>query len=87
MLFDIRVFLLVRLRKTVIMVLVLQHLLMHLLGKENISMQKNILHGQLSRAQIELLVDTVLKLYPQEVQMYQSFTKKELSVAYLEGVV
>ncbi|VFR00560.1 unnamed protein product [Cuscuta campestris] len=41
---------------------------------------------QLSRAQIELLVDTVLTLYPQEVQMYQSLTKKELSIAYLEGM-
>ncbi|KAJ8436668.1 hypothetical protein Cgig2_006378 [Carnegiea gigantea] len=45
------------------------------------------LSTKLSRAQVDILVDTVLRNHPREVHQYRSSEKKELIVFYLAGVV
>ncbi|KAJ8424555.1 hypothetical protein Cgig2_003021 [Carnegiea gigantea] len=47
--------------------------------------EKNCLTS-LSRAQVDILVDTVLRNHPKEVHQYRSSEKKELIVFYLAGV-
>ncbi|KAJ8435112.1 hypothetical protein Cgig2_001987 [Carnegiea gigantea] len=47
--------------------------------------EKNCLTS-LSRAQVYILVDTVLRNHPKEVHQYRSSEKKELIVFYLAGV-
>ncbi|RAL51838.1 hypothetical protein DM860_010556 [Cuscuta australis] len=54
--------------------------------KEKIPLLKNMNPVQLSRAQIELLVDKLLKDYPHELHKYRSLAKREFVLLFLEGV-
>ncbi|VFQ85745.1 unnamed protein product [Cuscuta campestris] len=57
-------------------------------GQENLKNlpPKNKDPVQLSRAQVEFLVDTMLKKNPLEVQKYRSPTKRELIVGFFQGL-
>ncbi|KAJ8445871.1 hypothetical protein Cgig2_000183 [Carnegiea gigantea] len=63
----------------------------HMLQKAAIEHGTAIRHEKncltlLSRAQVDILVDTVLRNHPKEVHQYRSLEKKELIVFYLAGV-
>ncbi|KAJ8438955.1 hypothetical protein Cgig2_018866 [Carnegiea gigantea] len=50
------------------------------------SLHSHAENQKLSRAQVDILVDTVLRNHPKEVHQYRSSEKKELIVFYLSGV-
>ncbi|KAJ8447935.1 hypothetical protein Cgig2_028811 [Carnegiea gigantea] len=50
------------------------------------SLHSYVENQKLSHAQIDILVDTVLRNHPKEVHQYRSSEKKELIVFYLAGV-
>ncbi|KAJ8440949.1 hypothetical protein Cgig2_020491 [Carnegiea gigantea] len=50
------------------------------------SLHSHAENQKLSRAQVDILVDTVLRNHPKEVHQYRSLEKKELIVFYLAGV-
>ncbi|KAJ8432258.1 hypothetical protein Cgig2_013911 [Carnegiea gigantea] len=51
------------------------------------SLHSHIENQKLSRAQVDILVDIVLRNHPKEVHQYRSLEKKELIVFYLAGVL
>ncbi|KAJ8438674.1 hypothetical protein Cgig2_031639 [Carnegiea gigantea] len=50
------------------------------------SLHSRIENQKLSRGQVDILVDTVLRNHPKEVHQYRSLEKKELIVFYLAGL-
>ncbi|KAJ8433702.1 hypothetical protein Cgig2_020637 [Carnegiea gigantea] len=50
------------------------------------SLHSHAKNQKLNRAQVDILVDTVLRNHPKEVHQYRSSEKKELIVFYLAGV-
>ncbi|KAJ8420688.1 hypothetical protein Cgig2_012582 [Carnegiea gigantea] len=50
------------------------------------SLHSHAENQKLSRAQVDILVDTVLRNHPKEVHQYRSLEKKELIVFYLAGM-
>ncbi|KAJ8447005.1 hypothetical protein Cgig2_033574 [Carnegiea gigantea] len=51
------------------------------------SLHSHAENQKLSHAQVDILVDTVLRYHPREVHQYHSLEKKELIVFYLAGVL